>query len=124
MREIKFRGQDKFTKQFVYGDLLQIINRVEISNESGDYEIIPETVGQYTGIKDKGEKEIFEGDIVHLESMAISNDEPLNGVVIFVEGAWWVDNKEEHRAEQLWGECNYLRIKGNIYENPGVLNFQ
>ncbi|NFM56650.1 hypothetical protein FDB98_06700 [Clostridium botulinum] len=75
-----------------------------------------------TGVKDRNGKEIFAGDIVHIENMLISNEEPLDGVVVFHEGAWWVDNEEECRAKSLWGECNYLRVKGNIYENPELVN--
>lgn len=62
-REIKFRGKSKRTREWVYGDLLQpteICDIYEISNcESIDgtrYEVIPETIGQYTGLHDKNRK--------------------------------------------------------------------
>ena len=73
MREIKFRGKRKDNDEWVYGGLLEdhrgsnIINFTH--NESlqiSKYEVIPETAGQYTGLKDKNDNEIYEEDIVKI----------------------------------------------------------
>lgn len=77
MREIKFRGRT-LQGNWVYG----LLSRTDehgwtISNKAGKpfaYKIRPETIGQYTGLKDKnGDKEVYEYDIIDSDGNVIGN---------------------------------------------------
>ena len=77
---------------------------------------------QSTGLKDKNDKEIFEGDIVRqVRTQPITENETITGVVIMIEGAWLIMNDCEQLASYLWSETDENEIIGNIYENRELL---
>lgn len=145
MREILFRGKTLLGK-WIEGDLLQYlgcgkVHIVQYYKGAGGQEVIPETVGQYTGLTDKNGKKIFEGDIVRTQ---LFSDKPYSskakykqhiGVVEYrvrhfknsfyeqdYEGKWIVKISDYGKFTCCnWNEFFKCEVIGNIYDNPKLL---
>ena len=122
-REIKFRGKTLKTNKWIYGDLIQnkeINNYQIIDYTSYGKEVIKDTIGQYTGLKDKNGKEIYEGDI-------ISNEYEKCIVVWVKEYAGFMLKliNKEYEDKEWTNPMIDLRkdeeVIGNIYDNPDLL---
>lgn len=133
MREILFRGKT-VKEEWVYGLLSHVGNAWYISNNAGTplaYEVIPSTVGQYTGLTDKNGNKIFEGDIITIEKCV----ERYIGVVKYGDFIPTLYAKSIYQTmmikgfyvelvsgEQLVIPSNInVKIIGNIYDNPELL---
>lgn len=89
----------------------------EMSVEFDEVELM-----QSTGLFDKNNKEIFEGDVVRqVRTQPTTKNETITGVVTMIEGAWLIMNDYEQLASDLWSETDENEIIGNIYENPELL---
>ena len=137
-REIIFRGKRADNGELVISDSLMQVKgqypRLWVESDvKGWVEVLPETVGQFTGLTDKNGKKIFEGDIVVTR---YSNGEICSiGDIQFdygVFGAEWTINKEHKTMVGTWGQLhnlrrldddsiNHIEIIGNIYDNPELL---
>ena len=121
-----FRGKRTYNGEWVevfyYNDLLGDNVHCNIIYDGIDYAVIPETVGQYTGLKDKNGKRIFEGDIVYCKSRL----DNANIVVIFECGQFRMVLSENYRSYQTNSgfydiNCFDKEVIGNIYDNPELL---
>ena len=126
MRPIKFRGKDRYGEIWHYSSLFvnEIFGHTHICAPSLGYmEVVPENVGQFTGLYDCDGNEIYEGDIVKWEK------DGLMYVVRFWRGMFFASVQECNEGilggfplhaltEYEYKKC---KIVGNIYDNPELL---
>lgn len=123
MREIKFRGRTPSGK-WMYGYLQKYQEThssrlcicavsVRTWRDALLYEVIPESVGQFTGMYDKNGKEIYFDDIVRDKYGDIGS------VIWFSDWSIRVDwgGGDIHFIDPEWG----LEVIGNIHDNPNLL---
>lgn len=135
MREILFHGKRADNGEWIEGDLLQIkyynkpIIECKIMPQtpvSSAYPVLPETVGQYTGLTDKNGKRIFEGDICKFKRF---NDVHVGKVVFNMTTAsfimWYQPivgaYGEKATQKMLLSVCDNIEAVGNIHDDPELL---
>ena len=122
-REIKFRGKSKDNGKWLYGNL-QVPGKPGVEYFMWDEELCqravnPETIGQYTGLKDCNGKEIYEGDIV-----TISNN--LKAVIIWFNGSFRFKDELSCKVTYFDDIGVIMRdydvcVVGNIFDNPEMM---
>jgi len=115
-RELKFRVWLHDTKE--WGN----VSCIEVFNSTGKLEYLyqdqPYTIQQYTGLKDKNGKEIYEGDIIQYHRCDSAYYLILKSVVYFYNGQFGFDLKGFNDMFFALGDEVCPEIVGNIFENP------
>jgi uncharacterized phage protein (TIGR01671 family) len=111
------------------------------SHEFDEFDVNPETVGQYTGLKDSTGKRIFEGDILEFDDLGEEGYECKEGFdfintasVVFVKGRFELENFRSDNSgvmeemgndhDEFMGVFSGSKIIGNIHDNPELLEVQ
>ena len=127
MREIKFRGKNIETGEWLYGNL-QVPKKEGVGyymwdKEKFQREVDPETIGEFTSLKDRNGNDIYEGDII---SFDYGVGEPVSEDLIevrFVRGVfaflWNGDLDDECPVSSPTRE--WANVIGNIHDNPELL---
>lgn len=146
MRDILFRGKRKENGEWVYGNYAVTDNNGKqqyfiFQNKAFEFEVDPETVGQYTGLTDKNGKKIFEGDIVKTQPFS---DKPYSSKAKYKRHIGVVEYRIRHFKNHFyrqdyearwivtiidygkftcynWNEFFKCEIIGNIHDNPELL---
>ena len=132
MREILFRGKRKEDDEWVYGFL---VSNKHIGDWVPAYPVVPETVGQFTGLTDKNGKKIFEGDIIHAHYANAPKADFVEQVV-FCDGRFCSLFSTIDGSGKMWSALpfsaphikndksiymEWCEVIGNIHDNPELL---
>ena len=137
MRKIEFRGKRTDSGKWIYGYLIQTghenieksngqyvktIKYYQIQEENYHSQFVDEnTIGQFTGLKDKNGKEIYEGDIVEWTTLSGNkycfSVEYNNKYAQFVS----VNTRDISMECEPLGDYENIIVIGNIYDNPELL---
>ena len=140
MRKILFRGKTESSKTWVFGYYVfrgGVKHQIVTDSHVFPFVILPETLGQFTGLLDKNGKEIFEGDIVRKYDPDYNSDahdkwaengymgdEPMKEKVDYVTlenwGTWLSKEFFGWEGEGLESPEDW-EIIGNIHDNPELL---
>ena len=122
MREILFRGKRTDNGEWVEGDVLQtryhsghieyqIMPQTPVSSA---YPVLPETVGQYTGLTDKNRKKIFEGDIIEFhEEIGKIKYSDYDAAFDIIFDTW--------NTNFSVTDGRRIEVIGNIHDNPELM---
>ena len=125
IENIKFRGKSKKTVEWLYGDLIRNVEgafaivppyEISMNNYYRNYVVDKETIGQYTGLKDKNGREIYEGDILYYR------DAKFQTHIVYHNGGFYFSHFGGTTFTAIGDhEINKYTVVGNIYDNKELL---
>ena len=127
-REIKFRAWDKYKKVFIPNEVWAVVTTdfnafgiilIDWENyKEGEYFYSnSQVLSQYTGLKDKNGKEIYEGDIC-----SVDGGENIYEIIFYMGGFMVAVLPRKIRIYHIGNSLfNNIEIIGNIHENPELL---
>ncbi|MEK5503297.1 YopX family protein [Bacillus sp. FSL M8-0168] len=120
MREIKFRAWNAPLKKMEYDSLNAIGFDGRVYYGNADITGFFENIMQYTGLKDKNGREIWEGDIVLYDRNIAPSIDSRKYVVEWYDGQFVLDNRSQ-TIDDFTSDLNLIEVIGNIYENLELL---
>ena len=127
-RELLFRGKRDDTGEWIEGYFGQSVDTFIIQDYglvAGHFKVfkvVPETVGQYTGMKDKNNRKIFEGDIIeYIFPVTNKAVEKETGVVIYDDCGFHIANDGCMLCVASGDGDVVIEVIGNIHDNPELL---
>ena len=133
-REIKFRAKDAETGEWLHGSLIQRMGYFPsilhpVPTEDGKIRYIEtcvdkNTIGQFTGLKDREGYGIWENDIVKY-ILPFDKSEKIRVVRFskwFAAFALYNTNDSIYADEMDWLKIEDIRVIGNVHDNPELVN--
>jgi uncharacterized phage protein (TIGR01671 family) len=126
-REIKFRGKEFETRQWIEGSLITypkhypniiLVEDAEPIPRKTTYVVLPETVCQFSEITDKNGNSIFEHDLILIHDSESSYQFTVE--VLFHKGMFCYKNKA-CGFTPLWYVSDRCEVIGNVFDNPELL---
>lgn len=132
MRNFKFRGKMKVRNKWIYGDIAHVQGELCIQTDVSEenkhtigWNVIPESIGQFTGLRDKNGKEIYEGDIIQTNdsegNQILHEVYYLESEARFATKLIGYENLNEGSLTQKWINELDFEVIGNIFDNPELL---
>ncbi len=129
-RPIKFRGMSLYNGVWAYGNLKKEFDKVYITStrSTAQTKVYHASVGQFTGMVDRNDREIYEGDIIAVGGK-------YHRAVVWDKTSWALVPCEYYRDSVMWESVmqhpdnnwwditlSRIEVAGNVYDNPELIN--